>query len=128
MEMTGASPPLLCSCRAVAGKGTQQVTSLKHRTWDTHTQHQDKAIPQGCVMLLASPLPGGASLIPLGIPAQLGNDHSTFTKTQAWDMAQGTGVRTSLWKRDNLNSLYRKPFPSPSLCGDKALQTFQLLG
>ena len=87
MEMTGASPPSPCSCRAVGGKGTQQITSLKHRTWDTHPQHQDKAIPQGCVMLLASPLPGGASQIPLGIPAQLGNEHSPFTKTQAWDMA-----------------------------------------
>lgn len=87
MEMTRLSPPLPCSCRAVGGNGTRQTTSLKHRTWHTHPQHQDKAIPQGCVMLFTSPLPGGASLIPLGVLAQLGNDYYPCTKTQVWDMA-----------------------------------------
>lgn len=130
MEMTGASPPLLCfSCRAVGGKGTQQknITEVHDMGYTPSAQRLKPCLSQGCVMLLASPLIGGASLIPLGILTQLGNDHSVSTKTQAWNMAVSR-VRASLQNRDNLNSLYRRPLPLPCLCKETALQTFQVLG
>lgn len=57
-----------CSLPAPAGqevgKGTPQITLLKHGTWDTSLQHRAKALPQGRVMLLASQMPGGTELIP----------------------------------------------------------------